>query len=218
LTETSPGTHLVPSEWTTRKSGTVGRLMPNMEARLVDDSGRDVPKGSQGELWVKGSNVMKGYLNNPEATQNTITQDGWLKTGDIAVIDEDGFCQIVDRKKELIKVKGFQVPPAELEALLLQNPNLLDAGVIGVFSSEQQTEFPRAYVVPRDERVLETSNSGRAQFSADVQQWVKHRVVHYKQLRAGVILVRSIPRSAAGKILRRELRNVASEGIIGAKL
>jgi len=121
LTETSPTTHWLPLEDTLRKMGTIGLLLPNLQARLVDDDENDIKPSpeNRGELWVRGPSVMKGYLNNPKATKNSITPDGWFKTGDIAIVDDEGFFSIVDRKKELIKYKGFQVPPADLEAVLL---------------------------------------------------------------------------------------------------
>ncbi|KAF8300471.1 AMP binding protein [Clavulina sp. PMI_390] len=221
LTETSPGTNIVPPEWTLYKPHCVGRLHPNMEARIVDDDERDVPPGptARGELWFRGPNIMKGYLNNPEATKNALTPDGWFKTGDIAMVDEDGFWQVVDRKKELIKYKGFQVAPAELEALLIQNPDIADAGVVGVWDPNEQTELPRAYVVPRNPALLPPANStpstpptaAQAAFSKQIQDWAKSRAVHYKQLRGGVILLPALPRSQAGKILRKDLRVLAEQ-------
>ena len=117
--------------------GSVGALTPNTEARLVDpETGEDVPEGEEGEIWVRGPQVMKGYLNNPAATSETLVEDGWLRTGDIGRIDENGFFFIVDRLKELIKYKGYQVPPAELEAVLVSHPNVKDAAVIGVQNEE----------------------------------------------------------------------------------
>ena len=166
LTETSPTTHWLRVEDSIRKIGTTGLLLPNLEARLVDEDGNDVKPGpeNRGELWIRtypcipiilllnltssctqlgGPSVMKGYLNNPKATENAITPDGWFKTGDIAVVDNEGFFTVVDRQKELIKYKGFQVPPADLEAVLLSNKDILDVAVIGVDSEEEATELPR---------------------------------------------------------------------------
>ncbi len=123
LTETSPVTHCNPIVPDLVKPGTIGPPLPGTEVRLVDpESGEDVEGGDHGEVWIRGPQVMSGYLNNPEATAATIDEDGWLHTGDVAVVDEDGYFQIVDRLKELIKYKGFQVPPAELEALLISTP------------------------------------------------------------------------------------------------
>ncbi|TFY53439.1 hypothetical protein EVG20_g10112, partial [Dentipellis fragilis] len=141
--------------------------------------------------------------NNEAATRNALTSDGWFKTGDIAVRDADGFWYIVDRKKELIKYKGFQVAPAELEAILLTNPQLVDVAVIGVQDDVQATELPRAYVVPV------SKPADPAAFARGVQDWLGERVAYHKKLRGGVVLLDAIPKSASGKILRRELRERA---------
>jgi len=148
---------------------------------------------------------MKGYLNNPTATALSITPDGWFKTGDIAICDAGGFFTIIDRRKELIKYKGFQVPPAELEAVLLQHPDIADAAVVGVESKEEATELPRAYIVP----ARAVSDQDRASFAMNVQEWISSRVAAHKRLRGGVILINQVPKSASGKILRRELRERA---------
>jgi 4-coumarate--CoA ligase len=113
-------------------SGSVGELAPNCAAKIVDTNGETLPANSPGELYIRGPNVCKGYYNNPVATREIMTKDGWMKTGDVAYYDATGKFYIVDRKKELIKVKGNQVAPAELEGLLLDNPKVLDAAVIGV--------------------------------------------------------------------------------------
>ena len=113
MTETSPTTHTVPLEHGLSKVGSVGILLPNLEARLVDEDGKDAPEGEPGELWIRGPTVMKGYHNNPAATKESITEDGFFKTGDVAIVESDGFFHIVDRKKELIKYKvrfGSRIP------------------------------------------------------------------------------------------------------------
>lgn len=207
LTETSPVTHLLPPKDGLRKVGSIGILVPNLEARLVasdEDSIIDAAPGEPGELWVRGPTVMKGYLNNPSATANSITADGWFKTGDIATRDEDGYYNIVDRKKELIKYKGFQVPPAELESILLRHPDIVDAAVIGVEDAAQATELPRAYVVHK----TGSANAPKL-FPKSVQLWIETQVARHKFLRGGVVIIDAIPKSAAGKILRRELRERA---------
>ncbi len=135
---------------------------------------------------------MKGYLNNPEATASTVTADGWLRTGDIGIVDDDGYLEIVDRLKELIKVKGFQVAPAELEALLLKHPNIADAAVIPV-QDDESGEVPKAVVVVREPMSPEA-----------VMAFVAENVAHYKRVRH-VAFAASIPKSASGKILRRVL-------------
>lgn len=190
MTETSPVTHLSPLE--RNKPGTIGVLLPNTEGRIVDlDSGEEIESGDRGELCVRGPQIMKGYLNNAEATDAMIDDDGWLATGDIAVVDDEGYFTIVDRVKELIKYKGYQVPPAELEALLLEHEQISDAGVIGR-PDEEAGEIPVAFVVADG---LEPDA---------VLSYVADRVAPYKKLRA-VEFVDEIPKSASGKILRREL-------------
>ncbi|KAF8231353.1 AMP binding protein [Tricholoma matsutake] len=218
LTETSPTTHFLPVEDAMRKVGSTGILLPNLEARLViygDSEGEiDVPEGEPGELWIRGPTVMKGYLNNPTATKDSITKDGWFKTGDIAQIDADGFYYIVDRGKELIKYKGFQVPPAELESVLLTHPEIADAAVIGVNSDKEATELPRAYVVHANrERVM--TAAAKAAFQRDVKKWIQERVARHKFLRGGVVIIDIIPKSAAGKILRKQLREQAKAELAG---
>ncbi len=149
LTETSPVTHTVTAEG--GRAGTIGPALPNTECRIVDvDSGEDVAQGERGELWIRGPQVMAGYLNNEDATAATVDDDGWLHTGDIAVVDEEGNFEIVDRLKELIKYKGFQVPPAELEALIINHPKVQDVAVIGV-PDEEAGELPKAYIVPGED-------------------------------------------------------------------
>src|SRR4029453_12652996 len=148
LTEVSPVSHKSRlAKVDEPPPGSVGALIPNTEARLVDaETGEDVPQGEEGEIWIRGPQVMRGYLNNPAATSETLTGDGWLRTGDIGRIDENGFFYIVDRLKELIKYKGYQVPPAELEAVLVSHPRVKDAGVIGM-QMEEGEEAPMGCVV-----------------------------------------------------------------------
>ncbi|KAK1232165.1 hypothetical protein PQX77_004713 [Marasmius sp. AFHP31] len=227
LTETSPTTNLLPANDDVRKIGSIGTLLPNLEARLVaDDEGDhiiDAAEGQPGELWVRGPTIMKvrtdparfpeGYLNNPTATENSITPDGWFKTGDIAIRDKDGFYYIVDRRKELIKYKGFQVPPAELESVLLTHPDIADAAVIGTDSVAEATELPRAYVVAANPARLTTQDSKSA-FSQSVAKWMESKVAKHKYLRGGVVVIDAIPKSAAGKILRRELRDRAKTEVM----
>ncbi|EIN06725.1 acetyl-CoA synthetase-like protein [Punctularia strigosozonata HHB-11173 SS5] len=218
LTETSPTSHLLQDKEALRKVGSIGQLLPNLEARLVNDDGEDAEEGERGELWTRGPTVMKGYINNPEATADAITPDGWFKTGDVCIRDSEGFYTIVDRKKELIKYKGFQVPPAELESTLLQHPEIVDAAVIGVNSVKEATELPRAYVVPANKALLEPSASQeREAFGRAVQKWIEGRVAKHKYLRGGVVVIDVVPKSAAGKILRRELRERAKKELSEVK-
>jgi acyl-CoA synthetase (AMP-forming)/AMP-acid ligase II len=174
--------------------GSSGQLLPGTEARIMNpDTGADLERGVPGEIWFRGPQVFKGYLNNPQMTSDIITTDGWVRTGDVGYIDGDGYLFITDRLKELIKVKGFQVAPAELETLLYSHPLVADAAVIGR-ADERDGERPVAYVVPRSE--LEPN---------DLKQWIAERVSAYKQL-ADVIVCEEIPKSLSGKILRRVLR------------
>jgi acyl-CoA synthetase (AMP-forming)/AMP-acid ligase II len=193
LTETSPTTHRVTEDLAGQMPGTIGPPIPNTECRIVDvDSGEDVPDGERGELLIRGPQVMKGYLNRPEATARAIDPDGWLHTGDVARVDEQGALRIVDRIKELIKYKGYQVAPAELEALLLTHPAIADAAVIGI-PDEQAGEIPKAFVV-----------SSAPLTSEEVTAFVAERVAPYKKIRV-VEFVEEIPKSPSGKILRRVL-------------
>jgi len=195
MTELSPVSHLtVEGQY---RPGTSGVTASNTESRVVDpDTGEDQPVGGRGELWVRGPQVMMGYLNNPTATAETIDADGWLHTGDIAIIDEHGHMSIVDRMKELIKFKGFQVAPAELEALLITHPKVADVAVIGI-PDDEAGEVPKAFITtaPGVEVTLE-----------EIQALVSENLVSYKQIRQ-LEVIDVIPKSAAGKILRKELRN-----------
>ncbi|KAG1879731.1 AMP binding protein [Suillus subluteus] len=216
LTETSPTVFLLPVPDASSHVGAAGVLLPNLEVRLVGEAEgeahTDIP--GAGEVWVRGPTIMKGYLNNPTATTEAITPDGWFKTGDIGVRDKDGFYTIVDRKKELIKYKGFQVPPAELESVLLQHAEVADAAVIGIESKEEATELPRAYITPS--RLL--SSQEASSFALGVQNWVSQRVAPHKRLRGGVVIIDKVPKSAAGKILRRELRERAKTDVAVGQL
>jgi acyl-CoA synthetase (AMP-forming)/AMP-acid ligase II len=191
MTEASPATHYTVAG--TERAGTVGQLMPSIEMRVIDpETGKDLPTGQPGEVWVRGPNVMKGYLNNPEATALTVDADGWLHTGDIGVVDADGYLTVVDRLKELIKVKGLQVAPAELESVLLKHPKVADVAVIPV-ADEHCGEVPKAIIVKRDDLTEE-----------EVMAFVESKVAHYKRVKH-VAFVDAIPKSPSGKILRRVL-------------
>jgi acyl-CoA synthetase (AMP-forming)/AMP-acid ligase II len=195
LTEVSPVSHKSRlADVAETPPGSVGRLIPNTESRLVDpETGEDAPEGEEGEIWIRGPQVMLGYLNNPEATAATITPDGWLRSGDVGRVDENGYFFVVDRLKELIKYKGYQVPPAELEAVVVSHPKVRDAGVIGVHNAEGE-EVPKACVVADDGLEAE-----------ELMAYVAERVAPYKRIRE-VEFVNEVPKSASGKILRRVLR------------
>jgi acyl-CoA synthetase (AMP-forming)/AMP-acid ligase II len=198
MTELSPVSHATPPGGF--KPGSVGVTLANTELQIVDpQNGQAVGPGIDGEVWVRGPQVMAGYLNNPQATAATIDGQGWLHTGDIGHVDEDGHLYIVDRLKELIKYKGFQVPPAELEALLLTHPAVADAAVIGI-ADEEAGEIPAGYVVLKP---------GAVASADDIMAFIAGQVAHYKQIRR-LTFLDAIPKSASGKILRRELRAAAA--------
>ena len=183
----------------------VGDICPNLRLRMLDDNDQDIDanSGKPGEFLVGGPVVAQGYHNRPEANRETFI-DGWYRTGDIGIY-RDGHIYIVDRTKELIKYKGQQVAPAELEALLISHADIADAAVIGIWMPEQETEVPRAYVVRKQ-------TEGRPAISAqEVVDFVKQNVAAYKQVRGGVMFVDEIPKSASGKILRKEIRQSAGQ-------
>jgi 4-coumarate--CoA ligase len=194
MTELSPVSHLTPKGG--GKPGSVGVTAPNTEMMIVDFvTGDALGPDVDGEIWVRGPQVMTGYHNNPQATADTIDEDGWLHTGDIGHVDEDGHVYVVDRLKELIKCKGFQVPPAELEALLLTHPAVADAAVIGI-PDEEAGEIPVGFVVCRE---------GHTPSEDEIIGFVAAEVAHYKQLRR-ITFLDAVPKSPSGKILRRMLR------------
>ncbi|MEU4012653.1 4-coumarate--CoA ligase family protein [Streptomyces pseudogriseolus] len=204
MTELSPGTHVVPLDLMEEAPpGTVGKLIAGTEMRIVslDDPGKDLGTGESGEILIRGPQVMKGYLGRPDATAAMIDEDGWLHTGDVGHVDDDGWLFVVDRVKELIKYKGFQVAPAELEALLLTHPGVADAAVIGVYN-EDGNEVPHAFVV-RHPAAPELTEG-------EVMLHVAERVAPYKRVRH-VTFIDGVPRAASGKILRRELRAAHKE-------
>ena len=183
----------------------MGHLLPNQTAKYMSPEGIEVMAGETGELWIKGPNIFQGYLNNSEGTRNALTEDGYFKTGDVGYQDRDGNFYITDRVKELIKYKGFQVPPAELEGLLASHPLINDVAVIGVYDKSQATEVPRAYVVPRPG--IEASKKTEA----EIIEWLRLKVSNHKRLRGGVRFVDVVPKSPSGKILRRLLKIKADE-------
>ncbi|MFJ8926306.1 4-coumarate--CoA ligase family protein [Streptomyces sp. NPDC102364] len=196
MTELSPGTHVVPYDAKNPPPGAVGRLIASTEMRIVslDDPAKDVAPGEPGEVLIRGPQVMKGYLGRPDATAAMIDTEGWLRTGDVGRVDAEGWLFVVDRVKELIKYKGFQVAPADLEAVLLAHQGIADAAVIGVLD-EDGNEVPKAFVVRADPAL-----------GADaVMAYVAERVAPYKKIRR-VAFIDGVPRAASGKILRRELR------------
>jgi acyl-CoA synthetase (AMP-forming)/AMP-acid ligase II len=196
LTEASPV--VLMSSLTSNNYASVGHPPPDTEAKIVrinDERLQGIGPNESGELLVRGPQIMLGYHNNEKATKETITADGWLRTGDIGYYDENQCFYITDRLKELIKVKGFQVPPAELEEILRSHPAIADAAVIGI-PDRSSGELPRAYVVAKDSNLSEK----------DVKDFVSERVAEYKRLEGGVEFVQQVPKNATGKILRKELK------------
>ncbi|CAA7020115.1 unnamed protein product [Microthlaspi erraticum] len=183
-----------------RRYGTAGKLSASMEGRIVDPvTGQVLGPNHTGELWLKGPSIMKGYFSNEEATSSTLDSQGWLRTGDVCYIDEDGFIFVVDRVKELIKYKGYQVAPAELEALLLTHPEIADAAVIP-YPDKEVGQFPMAYVVRKTGGFLSEKS---------IMEFVTKQVAPYKKIRK-VAFVSSIPKNPSGKILRKDLIKVAT--------
>ncbi|KAI5295704.1 hypothetical protein KEM52_000497 [Ascosphaera acerosa] len=210
LSETSPTVSVGTWEEWEQHVGSAGLLVNNVEVKILSvadehegsEAGAEMPfPGSPetaGEVYVRGPNIFVGYLNNPTATAECLDKDGWFRTGDIGYVDAGYRLYITDRLKELIKYKGYQVPPAELEDVLLSSPDVLDAAVVGV--PVEDGEVPRGYVVPADPKKTSPTDA-RA-----IMDWVASRVVHYKRLRGGVRFVDSVPKSVSGKILRRVLK------------
>jgi acyl-CoA synthetase (AMP-forming)/AMP-acid ligase II len=199
MTELSPVCHLVPKS--APRSGSVGQTIAGTSCRIIDiETGEDRDIGEKGEIWVKGPQVMKGYLNNPTATAQMIDSNGWLKTGDVGYFDQDEYLFIVDRVKELIKYKGFQVAPAELEGVLVEHPDISDAAVIGI-PDDEAGEIPMAFVI-----ATKSSKEGSHVTLESIQAYVSQHLASYKQIRR-LELVDTIPKSPSGKILRRLLRD-----------
>jgi acyl-CoA synthetase (AMP-forming)/AMP-acid ligase II len=196
LTETSPVTHCSASlDALEVRPGSVGPVIPNTECKIAEPvTGEALGPRREGEVWIRGPQVMKGYLNNPEATAQMLRPGGWLRTGDLGYVDEHGLLYLVDRIKELIKYKGFQVAPAELEAVLLRHPAVADAAVIPV-PDEEAGEIPKGFVVLKP---------GAAATHDKLTQFVARNVAPYKKIRRLEVL-EQIPKSASGKILRRVL-------------
>jgi len=201
MTELSPASHATPG--LKSKPGSSGVTVANTQTRIVDSELNDLPPNTEGQVLVKGPQVMIGYLNNQKATDEMLDEEGWLHTGDLGIIDEDGYLTIVDRVKELIKYKGFQVAPAELEALIITHPDVADVAVVGM-PDDESGEVPRAYLVYKgDFSSLDAKTIG--QKTDDIKNFVAAELASYKRIQ-DVRWVDLIPKSASGKILRRLLR------------
>jgi 4-coumarate--CoA ligase len=215
LSETSPSCVTQPwGDWD-KSIGSIGKLCPNMQAKFCampgdgeeyDPTGKakELPVGATGELYLRGPNIFLGYHQKPEETKACLDEEGWFRTGDVGHIDGNGDIYITDRVKELIKYKGFQVAPAELEGYLIEHEMVDDVAVVGVESEELGTEVPRAYVVRKGGLAAVREEDGE-----QIVQWLNGRVANHKKLRGGVRFVAAVPKSASGKILRRILKEEA---------
>ncbi|HAP75343.1 MAG TPA: long-chain fatty acid--CoA ligase, partial [Acidimicrobiaceae bacterium] len=192
LTEASPV--VTSSAGLPQKVGSVGKVLDGVQVRLVDEHGDDALQGDAGEVWVKGPNVFKGYLNEPEATAKVLTADGWLRTGDIAITDDDGYLYLIDRAKDLIIVSGFNVYPAEVEEVLMEHPDVAEVGVLGV-PHPHHGEAVKAYVVLRP---------GATAHEDTLVSWCQDHLARYK-CPSKILFVDELPRNVSGKLLRRSL-------------
>jgi 4-coumarate--CoA ligase len=201
MSEASPVTHVLPPDREDLPLGSIGFPIANTTNKLVSvESGEEIDQPTEGisepgEIWVKGPNIMLGYLGRADATTETLDADGYLHTGDIATMGAKGELYIVDRLKELIKYKGYQVAPAELEALLLTHPDITDAAVVGALDADEQ-EIPKAFVVRREGASLDEQG---------VMSFVAEHVAPHKKVRA-VSFIDVVPKSSSGKILRKDLK------------
>jgi long-chain acyl-CoA synthetase len=196
LTETAPV--VATSVGTDAPPGSIGRPVHGVDIRLVDSDGDDVLVGDAGEIWVHGPNVFQGYWEDPEATRSALTSDGWLRTGDLAVVDDDGYLFLVDRAKDIIIVSGFNVYPAEVEEILDEHPGVSACAVVGV-THPHTGEAVKAYVVPDPERAVEED---------ELIDWCQARIARYK-CPTKIMFVEELPQGIVGKVLRRELRSAA---------
>lgn len=203
MTEASPLVTIVPQGYEDRCIGSVGHPVPNTSVKVVDPDDptfTNVEPNQSGELLIKGPQIMKGYFNKPEVTKNAFA-DGWYRTGDIAKYDKNNMLYIIDRIKELIKVKGFPVAPAELEEIIRSFPGISEAAVIGI-PHEYLGESPRAYVVLKPGENVNTSK---------LNEYVSAKVAKHKRIVGGITVLDAIPKNPSGKILRRELKKLYIE-------
>lgn len=197
LTETSPAACINPIDLKAY-NGMIGLPIPSTEVQIRDLDGKVLEINETGELWIRGPQVMKGYWNRPEETAKTIDADGWLRTGDMGFVNENGYIKLVDRLKDMVLVSGFNVYPNEVEDVLVSNPKVLEAGVIGV-PDGAAGEAVKAFVVKKDQTLTE----------AELMAWCKEQLTGYKRPKS-IVFVKELPKSNVGKILRRELRNLTS--------
>lgn len=176
-------------------------MVPGVQAKIVTDGDRTAAVKEEGELWISGPTVFNGYMNDPSSTEACFTADRWFKTGDIGFEDEMGNLFITDRAKDMIKFKGYQIAPTELEDILIEHPAVSDVAVIGVWNEEMHSEVPLAYLVGKG------GANGSEDVAISVMKHLKGKVVHYKHLRGGVVWISQIPKSPSGKILKRVLKD-----------
>ncbi|KXJ83386.1 hypothetical protein RP20_CCG006925 [Aedes albopictus] len=186
-----------------KKEGSVGLLMPHLNAKVVDESDASVGPGEQGELLLRTSIPFMGYYNDPEANRQLMTEDGWIRTGDIGYLDDDGFVYLVDRKKDVIKYRGYQMSPVELEAIVEKIEGVQQVCVLGIPEMEGTSDLPAAVIVRKP---------GSTLTEEQVVRLVEEQVSDHKRLRGGVFFFDAFPMSSTGKILRRELRKSLMEG------
>lgn len=219
LTETSPAAFSQTwADWD-EAIGSVGKLVPNMQAKYMtlDDEGsppRELRLGETGEIYLRWPNIFQGYHNNPEATDQALTAKGWFRTGDIGHQDVKGSLFITGRAKDLIKYKGFQIAPDELEQVLLSHEAVADVAVVGIQEGKGKGEMPRAYIVLHASLPL----NGEQEAAERIIAWMGSKVAPCKRLRGGIQFVESIPRNASGKILRRMLRKQEERAMSRSKL
>jgi acyl-CoA synthetase (AMP-forming)/AMP-acid ligase II len=224
LTETSPMATAIPNNRMDKRESGVGCITHNMEFRFVDpETMEDAATKSDGstepaEIWCRGPNVTQGYYNNEDATKGAfhVDPDGtkWFRTGDIGVIDKEGYVTIQDRIKEMIKYKGLQVIPSELEGKLIDHPDVEDAGVVGMWVDEMATELPVGFVV------LSGQARGRevSAVLCEIHSWLNPKIANHKRLRGGIHVLDQIPKSPSGKILRRQLKEILKSKKLKAQL
>jgi long-chain acyl-CoA synthetase len=193
LSETSPVATANPANITSY-SGNIGIPLPSTEVAMLDDEGKEVPYGERGEIAIRGPQVMKGYWNRADETAKVMTADGYFRTGDIGVMDEKGYTKIVDRKKDMILVSGFNVYPAEIEEVITNHPKVLEAAAIGV-PDEKSGEVPKLFVVKKDPSLTES----------ELKAYIAENLTGYKRPKY-IEFIAELPKSPVGKILRKELR------------
>ncbi|KAL4791399.1 putative phenylacetyl-CoA ligase [Aspergillus venezuelensis] len=208
LSETTSVSHIQRWETWSQGIGSNGPAVPGVEARIVqnDDPSSPTPTKEEGELWIRGPTVFNGYMNDSSSTSACLTTDKWFKTGDIGYEDKHGNLHITDRAKDMIKFKGFQIAPTELEDILVEHPAVSDVAVIGVWNEEMHSEMPMAYLV-RKGGVSAADGGDDVDTAVSIMKYLAEKVVHYKHLRGGIVWIPQIPKSASGKILKRELRD-----------